>query len=210
MPAMPWLYLITDDKGRKPEELAELIENAIMGGVNLVQFREKSSGPTAAARAFQLLSAVCQRANVPLLINADLLGRFPLDVPFAGIHYSNRTLPVHPCTKAPLAGYSAHGHDDAAAAFSHGVHFCTISPIFETPSKAGILDPIGLDSLKSICSAQSHRNFIALGGIDDTRVQDCLQAGVKGVAVIRGIMDSSDPCDAAKKLSLAMENHKVE
>src|SRR5690606_20595942 len=113
-------------------------------------------------------------AEVPLFLNADLAGRFELRGNFAGYHYSDRTLPLHPGALDFLSGYSAHGPDDAVSAFNHGAHFCTLSPIYPTPSKAGILDPIGLEAIAECRRRLPEKVIVALGGVNEENGQDCL------------------------------------
>lgn len=200
------LYLITDDSGKSPEQLARCVSRAIAGGVTAVQFREKNCGPTLCERSYRLVSEVCLAAGVPLFLNADLLGRFVLTSPPQGIHYSNRTLPVHPGSSSRFSGYSAHALDDATSAFGHGVDFCTISPVFHTPSKAGILDPVGTPMLAKARTALPGAVIVALGGISAENAQSCITAGADGIAVIRSIMQADDPAVAAKTLRRAVEN----
>ncbi len=200
------LYLITDDKARSPNELEDLIARGIAGGATAVQFREKNSGPTMARRAFELLSRRCEDTDVPLFLNADLIGRFDVEVPFAGYHYSDRTLPLHPRELPGISGYSAHGLDDATSALSHGAHFCTLSPIFPTPSKLGILDAIGLKAITQCRAAHPDAIIVALGGIDLSNAEACLSAGASGIAVIRAIIAHDNPESAARKLRRVVEN----
>lgn len=200
------LYLITDDSGKSPEQIARCVSRAIDGGVTAVQFREKNCGPTLCERAYRLVSEVCLAAGVPLFLNADLLGRFAMDCLPQGIHYSNRTLPVHPGSSSRFSGYSAHAIDDAASAFRYGVNFCTISPVFHTPSKAGILDPVGTAMLAGARAALPSAIIVALGGITAENAQSCIAAGADGIAVIRSIMQAEDPAAAARTLRRAVEN----
>lgn len=200
------LYLITDDSARAPADLADRVARALEGGATAVQFREKNGGPTMCARAFEMIAERCEDAEVPLFLNADLAGRFELRGNFAGYHYSDRTLPLHPGALDFLSGYSAHGPDDAVSAFNHGAHFCTLSPIYPTPSKAGILDPIGLEAIAECRRRLPEKVIVALGGVNEENGQDCLRAGASGLAVIRAIMASDDPCVAAQRLRSIVEN----
>ena len=199
------LYLITDDSGRSPLNLTERVERGIAGGATAVQFREKNGGPTICARGFEAVSKVCEAANVPLFLNADLLGRFELNGPMTGIHYSDRTLPARPSPRCSATGYSAHGTDDAVSAFKYDIDFCTLSPIYATPSKAGILDPIGIETIREARQQLPGRTLIALGGIDASNAERCMEAGADGIAVIRAIMAADDPEKAASHLREIVE-----
>jgi thiamine-phosphate pyrophosphorylase len=200
------LYLITDDKARSPNDLADCVARGIAGGATAVQFREKNGGITMCARAFELIAQRCAEANVPLFLNADLIGRFEPQGNFAGYHYSDRTLPLHPSACHTISGYSAHAPQDAASALLHGAHFCTLSPIFPTPSKIGILDAIGLEAISETRRLLPAAVIVALGGVDRSNSESCLQAGATGLAVIRAIMAADEPEAAARELRAIVEN----
>lgn len=203
------VYLITDDTGRSPAELTEIIAAAIAGGVTAVQFREKNCGPTSCAIAFESISRICADSEVPLFLNADLIGRFTINGPFTGYQYSNRTLPALQGPIAQTHGYSAHDIEDARSAFYNGVHFCTLSPVFETPSKRGILDEIGLDTITATREALPDKPIIGLGGINESNASSCIKAGATGIAVIRAVMNADDPEAAARRLRQIVENSIV-
>lgn len=202
------LYLITDDTGRSPADLTDRVVRGIAGGATAVQFREKNGGPTLCSRAFESIAAACADAGIPLFLNADLVGRFELNGPLAGFHYNDRTLPLHPDTVAEAVGYSAHAPDDAVTAFSHHVHFCTLSPIFATPSKSGILNPIGIKAIREARKRLNDKVIVALGGVNETNAEQCLRAGASGIAVIRAIMAADDPAAAATRLLQIVENSR--
>jgi thiamine-phosphate pyrophosphorylase len=85
-------------------------------------------------------------------------------------------------------------------AFGHNVHFCTISPVFTTPSKVGILDPIGFCGIASARQVSGRRALIALGGIDESNAAQCIRSGADGIAVMRAIMASGNPKASAERL----------
>lgn len=201
------LYMITDDSGRKPKDLALRVQQGIDGGVTAVQFREKNCGPTSCAQGFEAVANVCANAGIPLFLNADLLGRIELNGPLAGIHYSDRTLPSHSKSKEAITGFSAHAVDDAVKAFGYDVDFCTLSPIYPTPSKAGILGPVGTKAIRDTRKVLPGKILVALGGIDETNAGDCMEAGASGIAVIRAIICAEFPAKAAFALSRIVEKH---
>jgi thiamine-phosphate pyrophosphorylase len=194
------LYLITDNRGRSAGDLDRIAGAAIKGGVTAIQFREKNTAPSQNQKSYAAIAQRCHDAGIPLLLNADLLNRFELSRRFDGVHYSNRTLPLHPATISLLSGFSAHAIDDARAALKHGISFYTLSPIFDTPTKFGILPPIGTSALQQARGSLPKAPIVALGGITLFNAADCILAGATGVAVIRAIMDASDPEAAARAL----------
>ena len=203
------LYLITDDRGRSAGELDRIVGAAIKGGITAIQFREKNTAPSQNEKSYAAIVQRCKDAGVPLLLNADLLNRFELSQRFDGVHYSNRTLPLHPRTISLLAGFSAHAIDDARAALKHGISFYTLSPIFDTPTKFGILPPIGTAALQKARTSLPKAPMVALGGITLANAPECIRAGADGVAVVRAIMDASDPETAARALRSKIDEFVV-
>ncbi len=98
-----------------------------------------------------------------------------------------------------LLGYSAHDPNEAIRAFADGANYVIFSPIFETPSKSGILHPVGLDALARLVHI-APGPIIALGGIDESNLESVKQTGAKGIAVIRAIYGQADPARATKSI----------
>ena len=65
-----------------------------------------------------------------------------------------------------------------------------IGPVHSTPSKEGVLEPIGLDSLSGIGMP---KETWAVGGLGPAQVADVLAFGLAGVACIRGVFGVGDP-----------------
>lgn len=98
-----------------------------------------------------------------------------------------------------LLGYSAHDINEVLRAFDAGADYVTFSPIFETPSKDGILRPVGLEALARVVD-EAPGPIVALGGIDESNVTAVLEAGAHGVAVIRAIFGAASPREATARL----------
>ena len=63
-------------------------------------------------------------------------------------------------------------------------------PVWRTPTKPDADPPIGLEGLRAICEAVSIP-VVAIGGVDATTAAACIQAGARGVAVVRGATDAA-------------------
>jgi thiamine-phosphate diphosphorylase len=128
---------------------------------------------------------VHDRAHLAALAGAD------------GVHLGFRSLaPAElPAFARGLAvGLSAHAGDEPAA--WAGADYLVFGPVRDTPSKRGILEPVGIDGLAAGVRAAG-RPVWALGGIEPADVAPCLDAGARGVAVLRGILGARDPGGAA-------------
>jgi len=187
------LCLITDDAGRPTGELAAIVEGALEGGVTAVQYREKSASAPVVADHLRVLSPICRRRGAPLILNASLLdaavtaGCLGL---VDGVHYGRETWPLRARLAPHLpAGYSAHEIEEAFERLAEGAAYVTLSPIFDTPSKRGILPPRGVAWLREARQTLGPDAIIvALGGITADNAAEVLRAGASGVAVIRALM----------------------
>lgn len=194
------LYLCTDSRARQGD-LAEFLEAALRGGVDIVQLREKGLEAAAelallevfadAARRHGALWAVNDRADVALTAGADVL------------HLGQDDLPVPAARRivggAPLVGRSTHDRAqvDAAEVEPDVDYFC-VGPTWPTPTKPGRPAP-GLD-LTRHAAATATRPWFAIGGIDAGRLDEVLAAGARRIVVVRAVTDADDPEAAARSL----------
>ncbi|MBL7008791.1 MAG: thiamine phosphate synthase [Planctomycetes bacterium] len=82
-------------------------------------------------------------------------------------------------------GRSTHAPSEVAEAAAAGAAFAYFGPVWDTPSKRGILQPRGLAGLRAACAFGIP--VIAIGGVGEAeQVLACRQAGAHGVAVLRG------------------------
>ena len=168
-----------------------------------VQLREKNAAADSLQEAYERLANACADAGALILVNADLLPKLNVDASTVGVHYSSRTLPGN-AAFCSYAGFSAHTLKELQQATRATVRFCTISPIFETPSKAGVLQPTGTKFITEVRNAFAEMPLIALGGINAANARACIAAGADGVAVMSAIMSAPDPAEAAAELLKAM------
>jgi thiamine-phosphate pyrophosphorylase len=194
------LYLCTDAR-RRQGDLAEFLDAALRGGVDIVQLREKGLEAREelallevfadAAKRHGALWSVNDRADVALASGADVL------------HLGQDDLPVPQARRIlggdPLVGRSTHDRSqvDAADAEPDVDYFC-VGPTWPTPTKPGRPAP-GLD-LTRYAAATATRPWFAIGGIDADRLDEVLAAGATRVVVVRAITGADDPEAAARSL----------
>jgi thiamine-phosphate pyrophosphorylase len=199
------LYLCTDGR-RDRGDLAEFLDAALGGGVDIVQLREKGLeardelallGVVAdAARKHGALWAVNDRADLALAAGADVLhlGQDDLPVPVA-----RRIVGA-----GPLVGRSTHDRAQVDAADAEpGVDYFCVGPTWPTPTKPDRPAP-GLDLLRHAAAAAT-RPWFAIGGIDLDRLDEVVEAGARRVVVVRAITGADDPAAAAKAFRSRLE-----
>lgn len=202
--ADPRLLLITDDTGRSADDLTDIVLQAVAGGITMVQFREKSLPPAASLNAINQLAAALVDTNVPLLINSDILETLPEDSRHDGVHYTTRGWPRRAQPDGRIVGWSTHSPLEIHAVTIDQCSYVTFGPVYDTPSKAGIIETTGVEGLAKVLTRPTAVPVIALGGIDITNAGDCVRAGSSGVAVMRAIMSAVDPRQTAADLISAV------
>jgi thiamine-phosphate pyrophosphorylase len=202
------LYLCTDAR-RDSGDLAEFVDAALAGGVDIVQLRDKSPEPLEAKQelaALEIIADACARHGALLAVNdrADIALAAGADV----LHLGQDDLPVAVARRIVgddvVIGRSTHAAAEAdAAAAEPGVdYFCT-GPCWPTPTKPGRPAP-GLDLVRHTAGLGTDRPWFAIGGIDLERVAAVLAAGATRIVVVRAITEAADPAAAATELKLAL------
>jgi thiamine-phosphate pyrophosphorylase len=82
-------------------------------------------------------------------------------------------------------------------------YFC-VGPCWPTPTKPGRPAP-GLDLVRAVASMSPDKPWFAVGGIDEQRLGEVLEAGARRIVVVRAITDAADPGAAARRLSAALD-----
>ncbi len=207
------LYLCTDAR-RERGDLAEFAEAALAGGVDIIQLRDKGSagerqfGPLEARQeldALAVLADAARRHGALLAVNdrADIARAAGADV----LHLGQDDLPLdiaRPIIGAdPLIGRSTHDADEVAAAIDERVDYFCVGPCWPTPTKPGRSAP-GLDLVRQTATLAPAKPWFAIGGIDEQRLPEVVDAGARRVVVVRAITGAEDPQAAARALRAAL------
>ncbi len=199
------LYLVTDRTRTAGRPLPQVVEQALQGGVDAVQLREKDLSAGELLALAHSLGALCRRHGATFLINDRIDVVLAADAD--GVH-----LPVDSFAPADarrllgpdvLIGASAHSLAEARAAAGGGADFVVFGPIYETPSKRTFGSPVGLDALAEVTRSISPPVF-AIGGVTAERVCSVRQHGAYGIAVVSAILEADDPRAAAAALRAAL------
>ncbi|EJR54463.1 thiamine-phosphate pyrophosphorylase [Bacillus cereus VD115] len=93
-------------------------------------------------------------------------------------------------------GYSVHSLEEAIVAFKNGADSLVYGHVFPTDCKKGV-PARGLEEISDIASCLSIP-ITAIGGITPENTVDVLTKDVSGIAVMSGIVSSSNPYSKAK------------
>jgi thiamine-phosphate pyrophosphorylase len=203
------LYLCTDAR-RERGDLAEFVDAALAGGVDIVQLRDKGPDGPLEARdelaALEIIGDACRRHGALLAVNdrADIALAAGADV----LHIGQDDLPVSWARRIVgdgiAIGRSTHDATQAAAAAAEpGVDYFCAGPCWPTPTKPGRPAP-GLPLIEHVAAAAPARPWFAIGGINHDRLDDVLAAGARRIVVVRAITEADDPRAAAASLAFRL------
>jgi len=197
LPAPP--LLVISDRQQAARPLPSIAAAAFRGGCRWFSLREKDLPAEARCELLAALVALGHRYGATVTVHDDIAaaaatGAAGVHLPAGGdVMAARRHLPHG------LIGVSAHTPEEAAAQLAAGADYATLSPIFLTRSKPGYGPAIGLDKL-SAAARLSAGPIVALGGIDESNIAQCLAAGAAGIAVMGEVMRAGDPEAAIRRL----------
>lgn len=204
------LYLVTDRSLSLGRPLTQVVEDAVRGGVTMVQLREKNCSSKAFLNYAIELKKCLRPYSVPLIINDRLDIALACDA--EGLHIGQNDIPYQIARKIlgknKIIGLSVENIEDAIAANQLDVNYIGISPVFATPTKTDTAKALGLEGVKNITDISLHPS-VGIGGINRTNAQDILKAGANGVSVVSAIMSAHDPKLAASQLSAIINQTKI-
>ena len=199
-PHKPVTYLITSghttaattSASKEFQNLLELIAAAVAAGIDLLQVREKSLTTKVLYELVTSAAGITRGGATKLLVNdrADVAASAGAD----GVHLTTHSLPVSVVRQSFgddfLIGVSTHSLVEARTAQDENADFAVFGSVFQTPSKEQYGAPVGIEELKHVCSELTPFPILAIGGVTENNVAECLDAGAHGVAAIRMFSDT--------------------
>ncbi len=199
------LYLVLDDKYLEGRDLASTVEQAIQGGITALQYRFKNKSTRQMYEELLVLRNLTKSYNVDLVVNdrVDLA----LAVGADGVHVGQQDLPPDVVKKlvddSMYIGYSINSVDQIREVDHLPIDYIGFGSIYETTTKKNY-KLVGLEGLKQAVKI-TNKPIVAIGGITHYRVQEVLQAGATGVAVVSAILGFEDVKKATESLVQAMK-----
>lgn len=210
------LYVITPPGRNLNYE--NMVEEAILGGADVVQFRAPALTDREYYQTGRNLSLLTKKYNIPLIVNNRL--DLALAIGADGLHFGQNDLPIKVVKKflstlRPasakatagrsslfahrfLVGVSTHSLKQALQAEKDGADYISIGPIFSTPLKPEY-EPLGIRVISKI-KKRVKIPFFAIGGINQNNLEEVLRAGGERIAVIRAVFGQGNIRKKTKEL----------
>ncbi|MFW6028638.1 MAG: thiamine phosphate synthase [Halanaerobiales bacterium] len=194
------LYLVTDNKIIGKKDLLISIEEAIKGGITIVQLREKNSSTLDFYNLARKIKKLTTKYNIPFIINDRI--DIALAVDADGVHLGVEDMPIHVARKIlgknKIIGASANCVDEALNFQEESVNYLGVGALFPTSTKKNV-EKVTLNELKNIKKAVKIP-IVGIGGINEKNATDVINAGADGIAVVSSILSKDNVHYATKKM----------
>jgi thiamine-phosphate pyrophosphorylase len=192
------LYVITESSISKGRGNEFIVREAIAGGAEIIQLREKNWGKDKVKEEAVKLLKICKENNVLFIVN-DYVD-IALEIGADGIHLGQSDIPIEKareiCGDKLIIGLSTHSVEQAIDADQEDVDYITIGPIYKTRAKDFTA---GVEIIKPVVD-NVDKPVIAIGGINKENIDEVLKQGVKSIAVISAVVSADDARKAAEEL----------
>lgn len=194
------LYAVTDRAWTGKQSLDEQVEEALQGGVTLVQLREKRLSKEQLIEEARRITALCHRYGVPLIVNDDY--EAALAAGADGVHVGIEDTPVAAIRaragKDFIIGATAKTVEQAQRAEREGADYLGVGAVFPSPTKQSAIR-ITNEQLRTICASVAIP-AVAIGGITQKNVASLKGSDMAGIAVVSAIFGADDILAAARSL----------
>ena len=194
------LYFITDSTLYEEAEFLLRIEQALQGGVTLLQLREKEKSTREYLELAEKVHVLARRYDVPLIIDDRV--DVALAIEAEGVHVGASDMPVARARKLmgrnKIVGATAKTVPWAKEAFEQGADYLGVGAIFPTTTKVKTVFT-STETLRDICHAVPIP-VNAIGGLNKNNLGVLAGIPIAGICVVSAIMKAEDPRKAAEEL----------
>lgn len=194
------LYFIADPTICLGRPVADVVAAAIKGGATMVQLRDKSGDISKTKEAALAIKAILKGTNIPLIIND--YGELAAEINADGVHIGQDDMSPRDAREIigpdKILGLTAFTPEHFAALDPEIVDYAGTGPFFSTLTKPDkpVLGPQGFAKLVDLSPVP----VVGIGGITSGNAAQVIASGANGVAMMRSISESNDPCKAARKI----------
>lgn len=204
------LYLVTDTElAGGPARVPRIVEQAVLGGVGVVQVRDKHMTELEFLKLTQACVDATRRVfdatghqaaifvNDRLDIAADLGLHFHMGQSDGDIREARQRL-----GRDSMIGLSISNSEQLRLEMREPTaDVLGLSPIWSTPTKTDTDPPLELQGAEQIVRETAGRaKTVAIGGINAVNAPWVIDTGVDGICVVSAIMSSPDPLASAEQL----------
>jgi len=202
------LYVLITERCCRRDWL-EAAEEALIGGADCLQLREKELEGGELLRRARRLVELCHRYQKLCIINdrADIAILSDAD----GVHVGQDDLPVIEARKLigrdKILGVSTHRIEQAKRALLDGADYVGVGPVYPSATKPRDF-VAGLEYARE-AAAHVRLPLVAIAGITGANVDEVIATGIQAIAVTATVLGCDDPRRAATELKGRLTANKV-
>lgn len=194
------MYFITDSTNYSEEEFLYRVEQALMGGITLLQLREKDKSTREYMDLAEKVHTLTKKYNVPLIIDDRVDVALAIDA--EGVHVGQSDMLVCIARKLmgddKIVGATTKTVPQALEAYEQGADYLGVGAIYPTTTKVKTV-LTSTETLGNICSAVPIP-VNAIGGLNKDNIDVLKGIPIAGICVVSAIMKADDPKQAAVEL----------
>lgn len=194
------LYFITDSTNYDEKEFLFRVEEALKGGVTILQLREKEKSTREYIELAEKVHAIAKQYNVPLIIDDRVDVALAVDA--EGVHVGASDMPVATARKLmgenKIVGATAKTVPWAKEACEQGADYLGVGAIYPTTTKVKTV-LTSTDTLRDICNAVPIP-VNAIGGLNKDNIDILEGIAISGICVVSAIMKADNPKKATEEL----------
>lgn len=194
------LYAVTDRTWLNGRTLKEQVEEALRGGVTMVQLREKELPENEFEKEALEIKELCRKYNVPFIINDNV--NLAVKVNADGVHVGQSDMKALDVRKIlgpdKIIGVTAKTVDQAVKAMEAGADYLGSGAVFGSSTKTDT-ERLDHNILRQICESVTIP-VVAIGGITAENVEELKGRKIAGVAVVSAVFGQPDIESATKEL----------
>ncbi len=187
------LYSITDHR----ENLLEIIEKILLGGVKIIQYRFKDGNDLDHLKKAIEIKSLCKKYNSLFIVNDRVDIALASDAD--GVHLGQDDIDIISARKllgySKIIGVSANNSTDITNALKEECDYIGIGPVFHSSTKKN-KDPLGVDKIKYL-TKDINIPWFAIGGINKENISFLKNYGINKVAIVSGLLNAEDPKEEA-------------
>ncbi len=203
------LYLVTSSEFSGNRDTFAVAKEAISGGIDILQMREKTLKRSDKLKLGKKLSTLCNVHTIVFIVNDD--PDIAKAVNADGVHLGQEDLRNNSVKKVrkilgadKIIGVSTHSLAQVEKANNLDIDYIGFGPIFTTKTKSYFVGTKDVSQVLAI----SRFPVVCIGGINTNNICELLDKDVKNIAVIREITQAADICIKAKELKKILNDHE--
>lgn len=202
------LYLCTDSNINKDYDIEECVRQAIIGGVTIVQVREKTKNTDEFYLIAKRIKSMTDNYNIPLIINDNI--DVALKINADGVHIGQDDISCLEARKTlgqnKIIGVTVTTLEEAKIAIEQGATYLGVGAIYKSKTKpdAKILSPDEFNKIVNYCEIP----IVVIGGINENTIPNFKDYNISGYAMIRPILAKVNIIESTKKIKNIIMSNK--